>query len=231
MVLAATVLLIQFAAIQPSVPTTGLNEQSQSAVVATASAGQKGSAFPNALAASNPNDVERLGVGSLSHVHILILVIASTSQPSPASHDGSSSPGFKAPAAAEGAGSMGIIAAPVPAAPLPPFKAGPNEIRKTSRMWAVLTIAQHIAATFDAWSTRHALSAGGRYEADPMMRPFANSPAIYGAIQAGPVVLDYVGRRMSRSQSKWMQRLWWVPQSAATAGFLFSGSHNVIHSR
>jgi hypothetical protein len=124
----------------------------------------------------------------------------------------------------------GIIAAPVPAAPLPPLKSGNKEIRKANR-WAMLTFALHSAATFDAWSTRRAISAGGAYEADPLMRPFANSAALYGAIQAAPLVLDYFGYKMSHSQNNLLRRLWWLPQSVATAGFLFSGSHNVIHSR
>jgi len=230
MVLAATILLLQFAAIQPSVPATGLNAQSQSALAATAVAPQAGPTSSNSFAVSNPDTVEPLGIRSFSHVHLF--AAASTSQPDPANHDGSSSSGLRVPATGEVTDSpMGIIAAPAPATALPPFQAGPTGIRKPSRMWAVLAIAQHGAATFDAWSTRHALSAGGRYEADPLMRPFANSPAVYGAIQAGPVVLDYFGRKMSHSENTLLRRLWWVPQSVATVGFLFSGSHNLIHSR
>ncbi len=230
MVLAATVLLFQFAAIQPSAPATGLDAHPELAIAASEIAGQVHPNGLSTLAASNGSKDEPPGLGNFSHIHLFAAV--STSQPGPAKGDGTSSSGLKLPAPIEGAGSLtGIIAAPLPAAPLPPVKAGRNEIRKTSRMWAALTIAQHSAAAFDAWSTRRALSAGGRYEADPLMRPLAKSPAIYGAIQAGPVVLDYIGRRMSRSENKWMHRLWWVPQSAATAGFLFSGSHNLIHSR
>jgi hypothetical protein len=120
---------------------------------------------------------------------------------------------------------------PVTADPPSGFIAGPGAVRKSNRSWATLVVAQHAAATFDAWSTRRALSHPGRSEGDPLMRPFAHSGAIYGAIQVGPVILDYVGRRMSRSQHNWVRKLWWVPQSAATVGFMFSGVHNVVMTR
>jgi hypothetical protein len=87
-------------------------------------------------------------------------------------------------------------------------------------------MAEHSAATFDAYSTRLAVSRGAN-EADPMMQPFAHSPAIYGAIQVGPLVLDYAARRMERSQHGFLRRTWWVPQTAATGLFLFSGAHNM----
>jgi hypothetical protein len=94
------------------------------------------------------------------------------------------------------------------------------------KAWLVLSIAEHGAATFDAYSTRLAISRGAN-EADPMMQPFAHSPAIYGAIQVGPLVLDYTARRMERSQHGFLRKTWWVPQTAATGLFLFSGAHNM----
>lgn len=94
------------------------------------------------------------------------------------------------------------------------------------KAWLILSIAEHSAATFDAYSTRMAVSKGAT-EADPMMRPFAHSPAIYGAIQVCPLVLDYAARRMERSQFSLLRKTWWVPQTAATGIFLFSGVHNV----
>jgi len=94
------------------------------------------------------------------------------------------------------------------------------------RNWLILTIVQHSAATFDAYSTRQAVSAGAS-EADPLMRPFAQSPAIYFAIQGGPVILDYAARRMQRSSNSFLRRTWWLPQSASTGLFLFSGVHNL----
>ena len=94
------------------------------------------------------------------------------------------------------------------------------------RSWMLLSIAQHSAATFDAYSTRRAVSVGAK-EADPMMRPFANSSAIYAAIQVGPAILDFAARRMQRSEHSFLRRTWWIPQSASTGIFLFSGIHNM----
>lgn len=94
------------------------------------------------------------------------------------------------------------------------------------RAWLMLSIAQHSAAAFDAYSTRVAVSKGAT-EADPLMRPFAHSPGIYGAIQVCPLVLDFAARRMERSQNSFLRHTWWMPQAAATGIFLFSGAHNL----
>jgi hypothetical protein len=94
------------------------------------------------------------------------------------------------------------------------------------RAWLLLSVAEHSAATFDAYSTRVAVSQGAA-ESDPFLRPFAHSPAIYGAIQVGPLVLDYAARRMERSEHGLLRRTWWIPQTAATGLFLFSGAHNL----
>lgn len=111
--------------------------------------------------------------------------------------------------------------------PPPPFKAPPIEAARTNRLWSVLAITQHGAATFDAWSTRRALSQSNRAEEDPLLRPFAHSPVIYGAIQLGPTLLDFVSRRMLRSEHHWVRKLWWVPQTASSAGFFYSGACNL----
>jgi hypothetical protein len=94
------------------------------------------------------------------------------------------------------------------------------------RSWIILSIAQHSAAAFDAYSTRQAIAAGA-VEDDPMMRPFAHSPGIYAAIQIGPAILDFAARRMQRSQNSFLRRTWWVPQTASAGMFLFSGVHNM----
>ena len=94
------------------------------------------------------------------------------------------------------------------------------------RAWLLLSVAEHSAATFDAYSTRVAVSQGAA-ESDPFLRPFVHSPAIYGAIQVGPLVLDYAARRMERSEHGLLRRTWWIPQTAATGLFLFSGAHNL----
>jgi hypothetical protein len=94
------------------------------------------------------------------------------------------------------------------------------------REWLALMILEHSAAAFDAYSTREAISRGAKEE-DPMMRPFAHSPAIYAAIQVGPALLDVLARHMQRSQYNFVRRTWWVPQSASTGGSIFSGVHNL----
>ncbi|MFZ0639097.1 MAG: hypothetical protein WA020_16200 [Candidatus Acidiferrales bacterium] len=113
--------------------------------------------------------------------------------------------------------------------PPPPAFRPPHETPVTHRRWwIVLSATEHSSAAFDAWSTRYALS-NGRIEADPIMRPYASSPAIYGAIQVIPIGLDYVAHRFQRS-SGWTRHIWWAPQSLAAATFLFSGSYNVAHT-
>ena len=98
--------------------------------------------------------------------------------------------------------------------------------RPSRRAWLALSIVQHGAAAFDAYSTRDAISHGA-VENDPLMRPFAHSPAMYAANQVGPLVLDLVARRMQRSDNSFLRRMWWVPQSAAAADFIFCGVHNL----
>ena len=83
----------------------------------------------------------------------------------------------------------------------------------------------HSAAVFDAWSTRRAVS-DGYTEGNPLLRPFANSNAIYAATQVSPAEMDYLGHRMMTSNHPWMRKFWWVPPTAG-AGFSFgAGIHN-----
>ena len=110
--------------------------------------------------------------------------------------------------------------------PAKPIQIQPAESLHPSRAWLALSLVQGSAATFDAYSTRQAIGHGA-VEGDPLLRPFAHSGALYGAIQVGPVVLDYVARHMQRSENNFFRRTWWVPQSLATAGFLVSGAHNM----
>ena len=110
--------------------------------------------------------------------------------------------------------------------PVKPMAVYSAETPRLSRSWLALSLVQHGAATFDAYSTRQAIGHGA-IEDDPMMRPFAHSGAIYAAIQVGPLILDYVSRRMQHSESPMVRRMWFVPQSVSTAGFLFSGVHNM----
>jgi hypothetical protein len=107
----------------------------------------------------------------------------------------------------------------------------PTEPRKqhpwTDKRWTALTVAQHSAATFDAWTTRRVVSSGRGHETNPLLRSAANSDALYAAIQVTPVVCDFVGSRMQRSSNHWVRRLWWTPQAFGTGMHLWSGFHNI----
>lgn len=94
------------------------------------------------------------------------------------------------------------------------------------KKWIALSVALHSAAAFDAYTTRQAIGRGA-VEADPFMRPFAGSPAIYVAIQAAPIAMDFMARHMQRSRFSLIRKMWWVPQASGTAMYLFSGVHNL----
>jgi hypothetical protein len=110
--------------------------------------------------------------------------------------------------------------------PVRPVRQASIEELPSRKSWLILSLVQHSAAGFDAYSTRQAI-ANGAVEEDPFMRPFANSPAIYGAIQVAPLALDYVARRMQLSRHELVRHLWWLPQTTSTGLFLFSGTHNM----
>lgn len=117
----------------------------------------------------------------------------------------------------------------VPVQPLP-TKAQKSERSAwppIKRQWVVLTALQHGSATFDAWSTRQSLASGNGYERNPLLKPFANSAAIYPAIQLAPLGADWISWRMARSSKPFMRKMWWLPQSVATAGFIWSGVRNL----
>ncbi|MGB6485198.1 MAG: hypothetical protein WBE86_17110 [Candidatus Acidiferrales bacterium] len=166
--------------------------------------------------------------------------VESRSSAAPAASDAADSPGIAAVTSEDHPKSnvqpvqpmaelAGTFAMPDLYLPRPPAFRPPDEAPVTHRKWwIVLSTTEHSSAAFDAWSTRYALL-NGRVEADPVMRPFAGSPAIYGAVQVIPVGLDYLAHRLQRSSS-WTRHVWWVPQSMAAATFLFSGSYNVAHT-
>src|SRR5271157_2523809 len=84
--------------------------------------------------------------------------------------------------------------------PIKPAEVTRAEKRPPTRSWWALTIAQHGAAAFDAYTTRQAIGRGA-VEDDPLMRPFAHSPAIYVASQVSSVLLDLLSRLMMRSEN------------------------------
>lgn len=160
---------------------------------------------------------------------------STSADPKPVSATSGHSAGFANATASLTAASLGTshenslalstIRVPEPT-PIKPVAIISPENFPSRRNWLILSLAQHGAATFDAYSTRVAVSRGAT-EGDPLMRPFAHSPAMYAAIQVGPVVLDFVARRMQRSHNNFLRHIWWLPQSASTGLFIFSGVHNL----
>ena len=97
-------------------------------------------------------------------------------------------------------------------------------------MWYILGAGEHGAATFDAWSTRRVIKSGLGYEMNPMLRPFANSGALYGAIQVAPLLFDFLGKHMYHSSHAWERKIWWLPQTASMVASFVGGAHNLnIH--
>src|ERR1700690_888775 len=138
-----------------------------------------------------------------------------------------SSPGMTAASLANEQNSQSLSTVRIPTAdPERQRRIYPAETPRLSKSWLALSLVQHAAAGLDAYSTRQAIGHGA-VEDDPMMRPFAHSGAIYAAIQVGPLLLDYAARRMQRSEFGMVRRMWFVPQAISTAGFLFSGVHNL----
>jgi hypothetical protein len=103
------------------------------------------------------------------------------------------------------------------------------ENRRKQLLWKSLVIASSGAATFDAWSTRHAITTAGAVELNPMLRPFAGNASLYAAIQVGPALMDFAGKKMMYSSHPWVRRMWWVPQSASFVSSIFCGAHNVAY--
>jgi hypothetical protein len=117
--------------------------------------------------------------------------------------------------------------APTPFLAVKPTSREPYESPAKKKAWFALMAASHAGAAFDAWSTRRAISGGFGTESNPMLRPFAHSNALYAATQVSPLVMDYLGRRMMRSEHPLLRKLWWLPQSAGGAMSFAAGAHNV----
>lgn len=120
------------------------------------------------------------------------------------------------------------------ALPFQPVRPAPRRVGETPRQrktWYALMAVGHAAAGFDAWTTRRAVSSGYGQEANPFLRPFANSNAIYAATQMSPTFMDFIGKRMMVSQNPWIRKLWWVPQMAGASVSFYAGRHNlgVVH--
>jgi hypothetical protein len=118
-----------------------------------------------------------------------------------------------------------------PIAAVKPTSREPYETARKRKIWYGLTLATSAGAGFDAWSTRRAISGGFGTESNPLLRPFAHSNALYAATQVSPLVLDYIGKRMMRSESPMLRKMWWLPQSAGAAVSFTAAAHNtsIVH--
>jgi hypothetical protein len=114
-----------------------------------------------------------------------------------------------------------------PFRPVKPVFTRPRETPRQRKIWYGLALAGHSGAAFDAWTTYRAVSGGYGREANPFMRPFANSRAIYAATQVSPAFMDFLGKRMMVSQHGWVRKIWWLPQAAGASTSFASGAHNV----
>jgi hypothetical protein len=103
------------------------------------------------------------------------------------------------------------------------------ENRRKEMAWTGLMIATSGAATFDAWTTRRAITRYGAVELNPMLKPFAGNSSLFAAIQIAPALLDFAGKKMMYSRHSWMRHAWWVPQSASFVSSIFCGAHNLSY--
>jgi hypothetical protein len=103
------------------------------------------------------------------------------------------------------------------------------ENRRQLMLWKGLAIASSGAATFDAWTTRRAITNYGAQELNPLLKPFAGNASLYVAIQVAPALLDFAGRKMMYSRHSWVRNMWWVPQSASFVSSIFCGAHNLSY--
>jgi hypothetical protein len=103
------------------------------------------------------------------------------------------------------------------------------ENRRKQLMWKGLAIASSGAATFDAWSTRRAITTTGAVELNPLLKPFAGNASLYAAIQVAPALLDFAGKKMMYSRHSFVRHMWWAPQSASFISSIFCGAHNLSY--
>jgi hypothetical protein len=114
-----------------------------------------------------------------------------------------------------------------PFQPMRPVFTRPRETPRQRKIWYGLMIAGSSGAAFDAWSTHRAVAGGYGQEANPFLRPFAHSNAIYAATQVSPAFMDFLGKRMIMSQHGWVRKMWWLPQTAGASFSFAAGAHNV----
>jgi hypothetical protein len=218
MVLAVAALLLQFQAVTPAVQTLSIAPTAIPASVASISPTEGSSSSPNPsertdyVASTTDSSSSRMNLASVhfdstdskTHVPGTMTTVALDTTP-----DTQSFSTVRIPTSSSKEHSV-TAAMSMP----------------SRNAWIALSIVQHGAAAFDAYSTRQAIGHGA-VEDDPMMRPFAHSPAIYVATQVGPVIFDLLARHMQRSEYPMVRRLWWMPQSMSAGLSIFSGVHNL----
>jgi len=118
-------------------------------------------------------------------------------------------------------------AEPLSKAAMKPMIERPQPSKTERRMWYALSFVGSGAAAFDAWSTRRAISGNYAVEANPLLRPFAHSGAMYAATQVSPLVMDFLGKKMMVSNNKMVRKMWWLPQVAGSGVSIAAGVHNV----
>ncbi len=105
-------------------------------------------------------------------------------------------------------------------------KIGESRPTLPKKTFLSLAALQHSAVAFDTWSTRRLVNVGG-HELNPLLKPVANSDAMYPVMQIWPFAIDYLAVRMAKSNKPWMRKMWWVPQTASAASSFIIGARNV----
>ena len=119
------------------------------------------------------------------------------------------------------------LAAAQPFQPVRPVMGRPYETPRQRKTWYALTIIGSGGATLDAWSTRRAISGGYGQEANPFLRPFANSNVLYAATQVSPALMDFLGKRLMTNEHRWVRKVWWLPQTAGASFSFVAAAHNI----
>lgn len=218
MVLAVAALLLQFHAFQPVAPASSIIPAENTTVASEVSLAT--SASRAASAATRTDYVTSAGESSSARMNLAAVHFDSTDSKTHL-------PGTLTPVSLDttaDAQSFSTVRIPTPSSKEYSIKEAMT--MPSRRAWLALAIVQHGAAAFDAYSTRQAVGHGA-VEDDPLMRPFANSAAIYVATQVGPVIFDLLARHMQHSEYPLVRRFWWMPQSMSAGLSIFSGVHNL----
>jgi hypothetical protein len=160
---------------------------------------------------------------------------SSLSQPLPAAPEPKIAADVDAATGGTGAGSVASAAiesrytpsAPMSISPARALMGRPYETSRQRKLWYALSLTGAGAASFDAWSTRRAISRGYGTEGNPMLRPFSHSGVLYAATQVSPLVMDFVGKRMMVSRHSILRKAWWLPQAVGSGVSVSAAVHNV----